>query len=125
MPNHRKNCTSSYNDRLIKLAPDVLWYDLQDVGSYQGTVYGIGEYKGKVIIYTDYYGSCSGCGAWYDDDSWGRDAGPKSFEDIWVRSNIVDMQIAQVLVERFEDSDKDRQLAAIFAIAADVEKRNV
>lgn len=49
---------------LVEAAPDFLWFDVQDVGDYQGSVYGVALYKGEIGIYEDGYGSCSGCGAW-------------------------------------------------------------
>ena len=62
---HKHDCEKNYyGEFLCSAAPDFLWYCVQDVGSYQGQVFGIATYKGKVGIYEDYYGSCSGCGAW-------------------------------------------------------------
>lgn len=54
----------NYQDWLPHIAPDFFWFDIQDVGSYQGQVYGVAVYNKQIAIYEDYYGSCSGCGAW-------------------------------------------------------------
>lgn len=70
------DCYHDYAEWLIGAAPDVLWYDIQEVGSYQGQVFGVGLYKRQVAIYEDYYGSCSGCGAW------GEGGEPTSQEEV-------------------------------------------
>lgn len=65
---HDEDCFRNYNysfrEYLIHAAPSFLWADVQDVGSYQGRVYGIAWYNKQIALYEDYYGSCSGCGAW-------------------------------------------------------------
>ncbi len=68
---------------LVEAHPQVLWYSVQDVGSYQGSVYAIGTIGNEVILYRDYYGSCSGCGAW------GEGGEPESVEDVMKRSTVV------------------------------------
>lgn len=75
---HEDGCkwSGGFLHYLVEAAPDILWYDVQDVGSYQGSVYGVGEYKGQCLIYTDYYGSCSGCGAW------GEGGEPSDMEEV-------------------------------------------
>lgn len=54
----------TFTEWLPHIAPDFFWFDIQDVGSYQGQVFGVAIHKGQIGIYEDYYGSCSGCGAW-------------------------------------------------------------
>lgn len=62
---HEDTCPMGYyTDYLVEAAPNVLWYNVQDVGSYSGSIYGVGQYKGKALIYEYWYGSCGGCGAW-------------------------------------------------------------
>lgn len=56
-----------YKECLIKAAPDILWFNVQDVGGYQGRVYAVGKMGRQYVMFADYYGSCSACGAWgYD-----------------------------------------------------------
>jgi hypothetical protein len=59
-----KSWDMGFTEYLIHAAPEILWYNVQDVGSYQGQVYAVGAYKNQIVIYEDYYGSCSYCGAW-------------------------------------------------------------
>ncbi len=62
---HGDNCQSySFEGWLPHVAPDFLWFNIHDVGDYQGRVYGVALYDKKIVVYEDYYGSCSGCGAW-------------------------------------------------------------
>ncbi len=64
---HETTCDcQAYNfeDWLPHIAPDLFWFNIHTVGNYQGNVYGVALYKGQIGIYEDYYGSCSGCGAW-------------------------------------------------------------
>lgn len=64
---HEHSCDCSrgdFKEWLPHIAQSFFWFDIQDVGSYQGNVYGVAIYNGKIAIYEDYYGSCSGCGAW-------------------------------------------------------------
>jgi hypothetical protein len=67
---------------LVEAAPGVLWFNIQDVGSYQGCVYAVGLFEGKYLIYEDYYGSCSGCGAW------GEGGEPSSLNDVISNSTL-------------------------------------
>ena len=57
-------------------APEISWYHVEDVGSYQGTVFAIGKYQKKWFVMQDYYGSCSGCGAW------GEGGEPEKLKDV-------------------------------------------
>lgn len=81
---HKKDCPmnddSYYMDYLVKVSPDFLWFHIQDVGSYQGSVYAVGLHQNKLVIYEDYYGSCGGCGAW------GEGGEPESQEAVLKRS---------------------------------------
>ena|SRR5687768_12034116 len=62
---HECNCQrAEFKEWLPHIARDFLWFDIQDVGSYEGSVYGVALYKNKIAIYEDMYGSCPGCGAW-------------------------------------------------------------
>jgi hypothetical protein len=62
--NHAEYLANSFKDYLIDAAPEVLWFDVQEKGYYQGEVYAIGLYQNKILIFEGYYGSCGGCGAW-------------------------------------------------------------
>ena len=75
-------CGHSYAGWLLGVAPEVLWYDVQDVGDYQGAVYGVGRYRSQILLYEDYYGSCSGCGAW------GEGGEPSSLKEVLANSNL-------------------------------------
>jgi len=57
-------CKNKYAHYLWKAAPEIDWYYVEDVGSYQGTVYAVGKYQKQWFVMKDYYGSCSVCGAW-------------------------------------------------------------
>jgi len=82
---HKTECPRyDHKDWVCHVAPDVLWFSVQDVGSYQGSVYGFGLYKGKLLIYEDSYGSCSGCGAW------GEGGEPETQEDLLKNSKEFD-----------------------------------
>jgi len=62
---HTCDCEAyNYDEWLPHIAQDFFWFNIQDVGSYQGQVFGVAIYKNQFAIYEDYYGSCSGCGAW-------------------------------------------------------------
>ena len=69
-------CADIYAHYLFMAAPEISWYYVEDVGSYQGTVYAIGKYKKQWFVMKDYYGSCSGCGAW------GEGGEPETLKDI-------------------------------------------
>lgn len=113
---HNKDCPcSNYLDYLVKAAPDILWYDVQDVGSYSGSVFGVGEYKKKILIYTDYYGSCSGCGGW------GEGGEPRDMDMVLENSELFDSRekalesISQL--QKDEMPDRDRMRKAINEVA--------
>ena len=57
-------CGDMYAHYLWIAAPQIKWYYVEGVGSYQGTVYALGKYKSRWFVMKDYYGSCSWCGAW-------------------------------------------------------------
>lgn len=76
------NHWNSIDDYLIDVSPDILWFDIQQCGSYQGTVYGVGRYNQHILLYEGYYGSCSGCGAW------GEGGEPGSQEEV-INSSIL------------------------------------
>lgn len=57
-------CGNRYAHYLWMAAPEIKWIYVEDIGSYQGTVYAIGKYQRQWFVMRDYYGSCSGCGAW-------------------------------------------------------------
>lgn len=79
-----------YRGFLVEASPDILWYYVVDVGGYQGTIYAVGKYKGKALIFEDDYGSCSGCGAWEEGDDITKYTGgqPKNLEEI-MRSSVM------------------------------------
>jgi hypothetical protein len=84
-------CSHSYSEWLATRAPDVLWFDVQAVGSYQGSVYAVGVMKQQIVVFEGYYGSCSGCGAW------GEGGEPESQEGILANSKLFDT-VAEALV---------------------------
>lgn len=43
-----------FSDWLPYIAQDMIWFNVHDVGSYQGSVYGVAIYRGKIGIYEDY-----------------------------------------------------------------------
>lgn len=69
-------CGDVFEHFLSLVAPEIVWKYIEDVGSYQGTVFAIGAYDGQIFVMKDYYGSCSGCGAW------GEGGEPVSLEDV-------------------------------------------
>lgn len=81
---HISECPFSegYTSYLVDSAPDIFWYNIQDVGSYQGTVFAVGKYKNHIVIFEDYYGSCSGCGAW------GEGGEPTDQDDVLAHSKL-------------------------------------
>lgn len=99
-----ENCTDYYcshpaDEWLIMRAPDVLWFNVQEVGDYQGEVYGIGTYQRQFLIYEGYYGSCSGCGAW------GEGGEPANQDEVLASSTLyADITAA---VEYLAKEDKD------------------
>lgn len=77
-----------YKNYLIDAAPDILWYYVEAPGSYSGQVFGVGKYKNQVLLYEDYYGSCSYCGAW------GEGGEPKDLAEILSKSTQVTTLVA-------------------------------
>ena len=69
-------CGDIYAHYLWMAAPEIEWYYVEDVGGYQGEVYALAKYEGKIFIMHDYYGSCSGCGAW------GEGGEPEKLKDV-------------------------------------------
>lgn len=69
-------CQNMYAHYLWMAAPEIKWLYVEDVGSYSGDVYAIGRYKKQWFVMHDYYGSCSGCGAW------GEGGEPEKLEDV-------------------------------------------
>jgi len=84
---HECNCQrAEFKEWLPHIARDFLWFDIQDVGSYEGSVYGVALYKNKIVIYEDMYGSCSGCGAWGEGDG----GEPQSQDEVIELSKMFD-----------------------------------
>lgn len=117
---HTEKCYSSssgYKEYLIHAAPSYLWADVQDVGSYQGSVYGVAFVDGKIALYEDSYGSCSGCGAW------GEGGEPSTEEEIISRTTFTAdplkalEYIAEQWVDSYESPDVEKLRSAIDAIA--------
>ncbi len=112
-------CNHSYAGWLVSQAPDVLWYDVQDVGSYSGQVFAVGLYRANILLFSDYYGSCSGCGAW------GEGGEPTDQEDVLASSHLfLSASEAVEYVQRewseaFERPDLSQTALAIVAAAAD------
>ncbi|MBY0545838.1 MAG: hypothetical protein K2W95_00965 [Candidatus Obscuribacterales bacterium] len=93
---HRDFCDfQNYADWLCMVAPAVLWFKTEDVGSYSGQVFGLGAMKGKIVFYEDYYGSCSGCG------SWGEGGEPESEADVLEKSTQYAIEEVPALREKF------------------------
>lgn len=115
MPKHTENCQFSeyYAEFVIKASPDILWYDIQDVGSYQGSIYGVGEYKKQIVIYEDNYGSCSGCGEWTE---WGG-AQPQNQEEVLNKSKLFatkkEAEQYVLVMDFYEKPDTERMIKAI------------
>ena len=105
---HDDNCKyGSYIHYLVEAAPSILWFDVQDIGGYQGSVYGVGLYKSKILIYEDYYGSCSGCGAW------GEGGEPNSESDVLLKStqfDTVEDTFAYLLNTKFDGGPNTTQM---------------
>ena len=79
---HKESCNrGDIKEWVVHVAPDVLWYRVEDVGSYQGSLYGVGSYRRRILLYFDYYGSCGGCGAW------GEGGGPDTQADLLKKSS--------------------------------------
>jgi hypothetical protein len=110
---HSESC--KYNDGflhyLVSAAPNILWYDVQDVGSYQGNVYGVGKYDQKILIYEDYYGSCSGCGAW------GEGGEPTNEAEVLSKSHLFETKEEAlkylITIDHYERPDHGKMIQAI------------
>lgn len=102
---HKADCNrNDYLSYLCSNAPDFLWYCVQDVGSYQGQVFGVAVYEGKIAIYENYYGSCSGCGAW------GEGGEPTSQEEIIASSTFfINERDALKYLEKFKEAFEQPQ----------------
>ena len=111
---HRERCDlgeGQYLHYLVAAAPEVLWFDVQDVGSYQGMVFGVFLYLGRVFVYEDSYGSCSGCGAWSEG------VNPTSLEEIVKKSKEFASEGAALdyihKFESYESPDRERLKRAV------------
>ena len=106
-------CYHAFAGWLVSIAPDVLWFDVQDVGTWSGNVYGVGVFRGDILIYEGFYGSRSGCGAW------GEGGEPGSQQEVINNSKLFagpQLAIEYVTDESFGDwetPDKAVILAAI------------
>ena len=103
--------SSDYQNWLPHIAPDFFWFDIQDVGSYQGQVYGIAIYNKQIAIYEDYYGSCSGCGAW------GEGGEPESQDAVIQHCKFFETKDEAILysakMDNYEKPDMDKFIKAI------------
>ncbi len=92
---HTKECSwkDTYLHYLCLAAPSVEWFKVEDVGSYSGSVYAVGRYKGKILLYSGYYGSCSGCGAW------GGGGEPVKFGDVLNSDSKLCKTVEEALIE--------------------------
>ena len=101
----------TFEDWLPHIAPELFWFNIQDVGSYQGSVYGVALYKDQIVIYEDYYGSCSGCGAW------GEGGEPISQDDVLSKSKLFDTKEETLVyiakMDKYESPDIDAMNKAI------------
>jgi hypothetical protein len=120
MPKHTENCQFSeyYAEFVIKASPDILWYDIQDVGSYQGSIYGVGKYKKQIVIYEDGYGSCSGCGEWVEANEWSlAGAQPHNQEEVLNKSKLFatkeEAKQYVLAMDFYEKPDTERMIKAI------------
>ncbi len=105
-----------FKEWLPHIAPDFFWYDIQVVGSYQGNVFGVAKYKGQVAIYEDYYGSCSGCGAW------GVGGEPTSQDEVITKCKFHNTKeetlIHLTTLDGYDTPDKELMIKAIDEILA-------
>lgn len=114
MPSITKTDDSSrYANQLVDVAPSVLWFDVQDVGDYSGDVYAIGRRGKEILVFEDYYGSCSGCGEW----GLGK-GGPQTEKealDLCTRFRFPQKAIEYVRAKNwgYDKPDIDRMVAAI------------
>lgn len=120
---HKASCSrNDFSGYLCAVAPDFLWYNVQDVGSYQGTVHAVALYKGKVAIYSGYYGSCSGCGAW------GEGGEPEKQQDVIDNATLFNDREAAIAhidtLEEKEDLDRKKFKDAIYDAFADLTRND-
>lgn len=74
-----------FHGYLVKVAPDIQWITVQDLDNdYSGRMMALGwiSLTGRrwLILYLDYYGSCSCCGAW------GEGGEPQNFQEVLGKS---------------------------------------
>lgn len=120
MSEEKSYCLPYLNDA----APEILWYDVQDVGSYSGSVYAIGllktpGVKERIVVFKGYYGSCSGCGAW------GEGGEPKDMKEVMEFSKCFETVDAAIEnyknAETYSDTpDFERGLKALERIREDL-----
>ena len=111
---HEETCDcQAYNfeDWLPHIAKDFFWFNIHTVGSYQGRVYGVALYKNQIGIYEDYYGSCSGCGAW------GEGGEPTSQDEVISKCKFFDSVIDAVSylakIDSYERPEVEPMIEAI------------
>jgi len=102
---------SNFQEWLPHIAKDIFWFNIQDVGSYQGSIYAIGTFEKQFLIYEGYYGSCSGCGAW------GEGGEPESQEEVLKSCTLLKTKedaIRHLLkLDRWDKPDTDVMLKAL------------
>lgn len=102
-----------YKDHLLNITNAITWFYVEDIGSYSGTVYGVGVYGQEIIMYEDYYGSCPSCG------EWGSGSEPKSLGDILDKSKLFRTPQKAILyleacwLENYDKPDKETIVAKI------------
>jgi hypothetical protein len=120
---HKEGCEYSgdgYLHYLVSAAPSILWYNVQDVGSYQGSVYGVGEYKKQILIYEDSYGSCSGCGAWGEGGEPKNEEGVLSMSKLF--SNVAEAMKYLAKIDYYDAPDMDALTQAVKEVSEDIQK---
>ena len=106
-------CNHTFAGWLVSIAPDVLWFYVQDVGCWSGNVYGVGVFRGDILIYEGFYGSCSGCGAW------GEGGEPGSQQEVLANSSLFnrpELAIATISDDKFARWGTPDKAAMITAI---------
>ena len=63
---------SEHVEWIKDITPDILWYYLHDIEDYSGDVVGVGVKEGKPLFFIAGYGSCSGCGEWFEYGEYGN-----------------------------------------------------
>lgn len=101
----------NFEEWLPHIAKDFFWFNIHTVGSYQGQVFGVALYKNQIAIYEDYYGSCSGCGAW------GEGGEPTSQDEVVSRCKLFDSVVDAVTylakIDSYERPEVDSMVEAI------------